>query len=36
LNKKYKLRKMDMRFGSWNLRSMYRAGLLATAVKEIS
>jgi hypothetical protein len=27
---------MDMRFGAWNVRSMYRAGLLRTVVEEIS
>jgi hypothetical protein len=28
--------KMDMRFGTWNVRSMYRAGLLRTVAEEIS
>jgi exonuclease III len=27
---------MDMRFGTWNVRSMYRAGLLRTVMEEIS
>jgi exonuclease III len=27
---------MDMRFCTWNVRSLYRAGLLMTAAKEIS
>jgi hypothetical protein len=27
---------MDMTFGMWNLRSLYRAGLLMTAAKEIT
>jgi hypothetical protein len=27
---------MDMRFGTWNVRSMYRAGSLRTVVEEIS
>jgi hypothetical protein len=27
---------MDMRFGTWNFRSMYRAGSLRTVVEEIS
>jgi hypothetical protein len=27
---------MDMRFGTWNVRNLYRAGSLMTAVKEIS
>jgi hypothetical protein len=27
---------MDMRFGTWNLRSMYRAGSLRTVAGEIS
>jgi hypothetical protein len=27
---------MDMRFGTWNVRSLYRAGSLRTVVEEIS
>jgi exonuclease III len=27
---------MDMRFGTWNVRSMYRAGLLRAVGEEIS
>jgi hypothetical protein len=27
---------MDMRFGTWNVRILYRAGSLITAAKEIS
>jgi exonuclease III len=27
---------MDMRFGTWNVRSMYTAGSLLTVAKEIS
>jgi exonuclease III len=27
---------MDMRFGTWNVRSMYRAGLLRVVGEEIS
>jgi hypothetical protein len=27
---------MDMKFGMWNVRNLYRAGLLMTVVKEIS
>jgi hypothetical protein len=27
---------MDMRFGTWNVRSLYRAGSLMTVAKEIS
>jgi hypothetical protein len=27
---------MDMRFGMWNVRSMYRAGSLRAVVEEIS
>jgi hypothetical protein len=34
-DKQPKLRKMDVRFGTWNVRSMYRAGLLMTVGKEI-
>jgi hypothetical protein len=25
---------MDMRFGTWNIRSLYRAGLLQTVARE--
>jgi hypothetical protein len=35
LNKRHKLNKMDMRFGTWNVRSMYRAGSLMAVAKEI-
>jgi hypothetical protein len=27
---------MDMRYGTWNVRSFYRAGLLVTVPKELS
>jgi hypothetical protein len=27
---------IDMRFGTWNVRSLYRAGSLMTVAKEIS
>jgi exonuclease III len=27
---------MDLRFGTWNVRSMYRAGLLRTVAEEVS
>jgi hypothetical protein len=36
LDKRPKLRKLDMRFGTWNVRSLYRAGSLITVAKEIS
>jgi hypothetical protein len=36
LDKRPKLRKMDMRFGTWNVRSMYRAGSLVTVAKKLS
>jgi hypothetical protein len=36
LDKRLKLKKMDMRFGTWNIRSLYRAGSLMTVAKEIS
>jgi hypothetical protein len=36
LDKRPKLKKMDMRFGMWNVRSLYRAGSLVTVAKEIS
>jgi hypothetical protein len=35
LDKLPKLRKMDMKFGMWNIRSLHRAGSLMTVVKEI-
>jgi hypothetical protein len=35
LDKLPDIRKMDMTFGTWNVRSMYRAGLLMTVAKEI-
>jgi hypothetical protein len=35
-DKRLKLRKMDIRFGKWNLRSLYREGSLMTFAKEIS
>jgi hypothetical protein len=36
LNIRPKLRNMDMRFGMWNVKSLYRVGLLMTVVKDIS
>jgi hypothetical protein len=36
LDKLPKLRKMDIRFGMWNVRSLYRSGSLMKAVKELS
>jgi hypothetical protein len=36
LDKLFKLRNIDMRFGTWDVRSLCRAGLLMTVVKEIS
>jgi hypothetical protein len=36
LDKRPKLRKMGMRFCVWNVRSVYRAGLLMAVAKEIS
>jgi hypothetical protein len=36
LDKQPKLKKMDMRFGTWSVRSMYRAGLFRTVAEEIS
>jgi hypothetical protein len=35
LDKCSKLKKMSMRFGTWNVRSMYRAGLLRTLAEDI-
>jgi hypothetical protein len=36
LDKRPKHKKMDVRFGTWNVRSMYRAGSLATVTEETS
>jgi hypothetical protein len=36
LVKEPKLKKIDMRFAMWNVRSLYRAGSLMAAAKEIS
>jgi hypothetical protein len=36
LDKQPKLRNMDMRFGTWNVRSLYRTGSLMTISWELS
>jgi hypothetical protein len=36
LDNRSKLKKMDMRFSTWNVRSLYRAGSLMTVAKGIS
>jgi hypothetical protein len=36
LDKQSKLKKMDMKFGTRTVRSLYRAGSLMTVAKEIS
>jgi hypothetical protein len=36
MDKRSKLRKMDMGIGTWNIRSLYRAGSLMTVGKETS
>jgi hypothetical protein len=36
MDKRPKRKKMDMRFGVWNVRSMYRAGSLRAVAEEIS
>jgi hypothetical protein len=36
LKKRPRRKKMDMRFGAWNVRSMYRAGSLRAVAEEIS
>jgi hypothetical protein len=36
VDKQSKLKNMDMRFGTWNVRSIYRAGLLRTVAEDIS
>jgi hypothetical protein len=33
LDKRHKRKKMDMRFGTWNARSPYRAGSLMAVAK---
>jgi hypothetical protein len=35
LDKRPKRRNMDMRFGFWNVRSLYRAGSLMTVLREL-
>jgi hypothetical protein len=35
LDKRSKLKKMAMRFGTWNVRSMYRAGSLRAVAEEM-
>jgi exonuclease III len=32
----HKQRKRDMRFGTWNVRSLYRAGSLTAAATELA
>jgi hypothetical protein len=36
LGKRLKLKIIDMKFGAWNERSLYRAGSLRTVAEEIS
>jgi hypothetical protein len=36
LEKQHKLKEMDMTFGTWNVRSLYRTGSLMTVAKEMS
>jgi hypothetical protein len=36
LDKRPKVKKIDMRFGTWNVRSMYRGGSLRKVAKEMS
>jgi hypothetical protein len=36
LDKRPKLKNMDMRLGAWNVSTLYRAGSLMTVAKEIS
>jgi hypothetical protein len=35
LNKHLELKKINIRFGNWNVRSLYKAGSLTTPEKEI-
>jgi hypothetical protein len=36
LDKRHKLWEMDMLFGTWNIRSLYRAGSLKTVSRELA
>jgi hypothetical protein len=36
LDRRPKRKNMDMRFGTWNVRSLYRAGSLRTVAEEFS
>jgi hypothetical protein len=36
LGKQPRLRNMDIRFGTWNIRSLYRAGSFLTVLKGLS
>jgi hypothetical protein len=36
LDKRPKLWNMDMRFGAWNVKSLYRAGSLKTVSRELA
>jgi hypothetical protein len=36
MDKRPKRKKMDMRFGVWNVRSLYRAGSLRALAEKIS
>jgi hypothetical protein len=36
MDKRPKLKKIDMKFGAWNVRSLYNAGSLMTVENEIS
>jgi hypothetical protein len=36
LDKRPELRKTDMRFGTWNVKRLYRAGSLIRVAKEIA
>ena len=33
---RHKQREKDMRFGTWNIRSLYRAGSLTAAARELA
>ena len=33
---RHKERKRDMRFGAWNVRSLYRVGLFTAAARELA
>jgi hypothetical protein len=35
-DKRHKVKKIDISFGTWNVRSLYRVGSVMTVAKEVS